>query len=120
MFRTGRQRTLASIATGTSSNHRTFTLHQDSIETPRGTFALTPDVHARLEHGDKPSVTLTRVLTLGIFALAAAESRKSYLTIAGADFVDGGIIDTQQRPAAMRFVTEVTMRVKQLQFAAAA
>jgi hypothetical protein len=117
-FRTRRPRPLASITT--SSDQRTFTLSQDSIETPEGTFALTPDVHANLEHGDKPSATLTRVLTLGIVALAADDGGKSYLTVEGSDFVDGGIIQTHERHEAMRFVTEVTRRVKQLEFAAAA
>jgi hypothetical protein len=97
----------------------TFYLHPDKITTPDGEHPLTPDVRATVETaGDiERRVTATRLLTIGIFALAAKkkkDNRELYLTVEGDTFISVREINPKKGSEARQFAAMVNRTVKEL------
>lgn len=96
-------------------------LFDDRITTPDGDFALTQSVRADVETSGNLVVTqrltATRMLTLGVFSLAApkkskVDARSLYVILEGEDFQSVVEINPKRETAARKFAAQVNTQAK--------
>lgn len=108
------------IAFGPASHH-SLVLFADRIRTPDGEFPLDPSVCASVETSgslqERQRITATRMVALGIFALATpkrttTDNRKLYILVEGTTFQSVVPVNPNRETAARKFAAQVTTQAR--------